>query len=569
MELESLSNLATQSLQFFSHSTPLSTLSNDFSKDKKGFESPFIRLLKELDFPSSNPSQIPYGSQSIPQEHEYIVHNESHLSWENNSSLIQSQERESSQPSIDESQNSIPNHEEEDNIEEDVSKEEIHQTKKNVVKDFNILFLKDSSPLNHNSLYNQSQVTTDVLFSNSFHKNLETSSQSNKKISQESFVQNTLHSKELNQKTISTHPDNLNKAQEKIPTLLEDTELKFKNIKNAIERDIEFKKSNSNSKELNQENPLAKDTPKSQFKSNELEASWEKNLDKEFSTKENPILLKKKSSQTLDGMKDTNPSTDKTNPQFNKEAFSNENLTNHKSNLKNEKYRLELKTTQVISQSASSQPNPTTTSTNQSSSPQEVSSLSLHSLPSSSGSRKGFTDSQSSFQENKFLWNASSLRKSLDSTSSSSEALWSSQDKRDAINRLIEQAKIQILGNQKSMAEIRLRPEELGRMVLKIQVNQDKVEGKIFVDSETVRSALLNELGQLREEFRSQGLRLESLEIDLSFQSNKDSGRNGAFLDGEDLLLDSLSLGNKEKSDSNNTEEVYNFSKKTLLDVIA
>jgi flagellar hook-length control protein FliK len=133
------------------------------------------------------------------------------------------------------------------------------------------------------------------------------------------------------------------------------------------------------------------------------------------------------------------------------------------------------------------------------------------------------------------------------------------------LDRLVQKAKIQIINQGKSSAEIRMNPQDLGRMILKISVNKDKVEGKILVDSEAVKSVLQADLNNLREELRNQGLSLESLSIDVDLDSDRNFAErkegfrfdeNSSKVDKKDLPSSYDDIPKYKNSDS-------------LLDVVA
>lgn len=151
-----------------------------------------------------------------------------------------------------------------------------------------------------------------------------------------------------------------------------------------------------------------------------------------------------------------------------------------------------------------------------------------------------------------------------ESTSGSSHKL-NQEEMKANFDRLVQRARIQIVNQGRSTAEIRMNPQDLGRMILKISVNKDKVEGKILVDSEAVKSVLQADLNNLREELRNQGLSLESLSIDVDLDSDQNMAeRKAGFrfdessskIDTKDLPSSYDDIPNYKNSDS-------------LLDVVA
>jgi hypothetical protein len=99
-----------------------------------------------------------------------------------------------------------------------------------------------------------------------------------------------------------------------------------------------------------------------------------------------------------------------------------------------------------------------------------------------------------------------------------------SQNFQKSLNELVQKAKVNILENGKNTAQIALYPKELGKMTLNIEVIQDKVDGKILVESESVKSLLLNDLNNLKLDLKSSGLDLASLSVEVRLDSSSNSG---------------------------------------------
>lgn len=86
---------------------------------------------------------------------------------------------------------------------------------------------------------------------------------------------------------------------------------------------------------------------------------------------------------------------------------------------------------------------------------------------------------------------------------------------KENFQRLVQSAKLNIVENGRSEATLRLNPRELGRVSLRISVEEDRVQGKIVVESDQVRRLFAGDLEQLKKDFRDQGLQLESLSIEV------------------------------------------------------
>ena len=144
-----------------------------------------------------------------------------------------------------------------------------------------------------------------------------------------------------------------------------------------------------------------------------------------------------------------------------------------------------------------------------------------------------------------------------------------SQNFQKSLNELVQKAKVNILENGKNTAQIALYPKELGKMTLNIEVVQDKVDGKILVESESIKNLLLTDLNNLKADLKSSGLDLASLSVEVKFDSSANSGF-------EDKIAKRENEFEKNKENSKFTDQEIetapeiNFSEskvKKLLDI--
>lgn len=124
---------------------------------------------------------------------------------------------------------------------------------------------------------------------------------------------------------------------------------------------------------------------------------------------------------------------------------------------------------------------------------------------------------------------------------------------KENFQRLVQSAKLNIVENGKSEATLRLNPRELGRVSLRITVEDDKVQGKILVESDQVRKLFAGDLEQLRKDFKEQGLDLQSLivESEDSLRMSWDGQDSSRFFDQEGFGFETSGLSN-----SSDLEEV-------------
>lgn len=79
---------------------------------------------------------------------------------------------------------------------------------------------------------------------------------------------------------------------------------------------------------------------------------------------------------------------------------------------------------------------------------------------------------------------------------------------------------------------VRLQPEHLGNLQMKVAVEGDQVAVKIHVESPLAKQMLENNLGQLRESLGSVGLRTDSISVSLGMNSGWERGQNPMWQDG-------------------------------------
>ncbi|TGK04880.1 flagellar hook-length control protein FliK [Leptospira semungkisensis] len=155
--------------------------------------------------------------------------------------------------------------------------------------------------------------------------------------------------------------------------------------------------------------------------------------------------------------------------------------------------------------------------------------------------------------------------KDVSASSSSSKAKTNSpimdrSQMKENFQRLVQSAKLNIVENGRSEATLRLNPKELGRVSLRISVEDDKVQGKILVESDQVRKLFTGDLEQLKKDFKDQGLQLESLivEVEDSFQyswgEGNSSAKNFDEAFGEQSSAISSSTLSEEVSELDSTE---------------
>ncbi|MCE9501911.1 MAG: flagellar hook-length control protein FliK, partial [Leptospira sp.] len=120
---------------------------------------------------------------------------------------------------------------------------------------------------------------------------------------------------------------------------------------------------------------------------------------------------------------------------------------------------------------------------------------------------------------------------------------------KNSLNELVRHAKLNIVENGKSTAQISLNPKELGKLTLNISVLKDTIEGKIFVESETIKNLIMSDLNLLKNELKAAGLNLEILQVEVRQESFADG-----FLDSEKKFRESMEKNDRAISGKQNAE---------------
>ncbi len=83
----------------------------------------------------------------------------------------------------------------------------------------------------------------------------------------------------------------------------------------------------------------------------------------------------------------------------------------------------------------------------------------------------------------------------------------------------------QMSEKEKSVLTVKLQPEELGRMKIELELKDGTVHGKIFVENESAKNALQQNIQAMRSQMKEQGISVGNLEVDIgneSFQNFED-----------------------------------------------
>ena len=99
--------------------------------------------------------------------------------------------------------------------------------------------------------------------------------------------------------------------------------------------------------------------------------------------------------------------------------------------------------------------------------------------------------------------------------------------------QIVENAKLMLAGNHSEM-EMNLKPEHLGKLQLKVTIENQVVTASFVAESQQVKEIIETNLGQLRDHLRESGLKVDQLAVYVGTdanqqQFNQTSGNQGQF----------------------------------------
>ncbi len=124
------------------------------------------------------------------------------------------------------------------------------------------------------------------------------------------------------------------------------------------------------------------------------------------------------------------------------------------------------------------------------------------------------------------------------------------------MQQIVDKVKM-ILSSNKSEMIIKLSPEHLGKLEVKLKKTSEGMTGTMKVESQMVKELLEPQLGQLQQSLEQQGVKLEDLSILVNDQSNQESMFAG--FENQTNSEKSFETGTQNasiKSESINTDEI-------------
>lgn len=160
-------------------------------------------------------------------------------------------------------------------------------------------------------------------------------------------------------------------------------------------------------------------------------------------------------------------------------------------------------------------------------------------------------DSESQWRQGNFLRNLQSFQEksseSVRNLQHSTQTL-SQKDIQTAINEILQRAKMVQQSKSQFRFSAQLKPEWLGQMRFHIEYDRGQMIGKFFVESESAKEALQQNLQYLKKEFNNMGLDVAEFEVaQEQFERSKEFGQNGEA--DEEQTQGSANYNGKEQSE--------------------
>lgn len=126
---------------------------------------------------------------------------------------------------------------------------------------------------------------------------------------------------------------------------------------------------------------------------------------------------------------------------------------------------------------------------------------------------------------------------------------------KNSLNELVQKARVQILENGKSTAQISLYPKDLGKMTLNIEVLKDKVDGRILVENETIKTLVQADMSGLKQELKQNGFDLQNVYVEVRNDQFAGFSSGDSNLQNKESLNSNGIVGRYGSNDNSSEEE--------------
>lgn len=103
-----------------------------------------------------------------------------------------------------------------------------------------------------------------------------------------------------------------------------------------------------------------------------------------------------------------------------------------------------------------------------------------------------------------------------------------SANKEELFSQIVEQAKV-VINNGGSEMEVNLKPEHLGRLQLKVTIENEVLTAKFVAESQQVKEIIESNLGQLKRSLQENGMQVDTIMVSVGYQQSNESFDQAAY----------------------------------------
>lgn len=103
-----------------------------------------------------------------------------------------------------------------------------------------------------------------------------------------------------------------------------------------------------------------------------------------------------------------------------------------------------------------------------------------------------------------------------------------SANKEELFSQIVEQAQV-VINNGGSEMEVNLKPEHLGRLQLKVTIENEVVTAKFVAESQQVKEIIESNLGQLKRSLLENGMQVDTIMVSVGYQQSNESFDQAAY----------------------------------------
>jgi len=137
--------------------------------------------------------------------------------------------------------------------------------------------------------------------------------------------------------------------------------------------------------------------------------------------------------------------------------------------------------------------------------------------------------------------------------------------KEAGIDKIVKQAKIVLKDGNRGEIKLILNPQKLGTVKIKLNIKDNRIVGKIFVENSSIREAFKDAVGDINRAFADSGFDSSSVDVALSQNSSENHSSDGSeknfFADNQSESLDGSALSALNRN-------FYRPESSTVLDLV-